>query len=558
MTRLSAWLLLLLIVPNFACAQAKAPAKPGLQLPIGMNLAGIADWEHGFPFRNLMWGSRKWMTRNATGESPWDTQKADQMPVDADGYPLEAPFTPKGGSAQVPFTLLPSVRPRGRYIVRWKGDGEIAAGLNARLVEQRPGRAVIEINVPKPGEGAVVLTIARSRKGNHLRGMSVVSAADEKVDLAKEPFLPEFLKFVRPFPVLRFMDWQATNNSIQHRIEDRKRPTNYTMIATGGDFDGQWGPKPSRLDFQLSGGVAWEVIADLCNRNRSDAWVCVPHRADDQYIREMARFFRTRLNPERKVYLEFSNEIWNWQFQQAQWMLRDKATGDGATKWGFDVWDKADPKKGTGHPERIAWLFRRCFRIWENEFKGTERKRLVRVVPSQHGWFDVGERTVKAVMAHGGADAVSPAGYFGPNEQVYKRWEAAGAGLTADQVLNDMAEVLEKDSMPWTLAYGKLAKQHKLRLVVYEGGQHIQPEGQAEKPYMPALRDAQFHPRMTAIYRRNFEIQKQAGVDLFCAFASIGAQGSRYGSWGHAERYDTPLDRAPKLRALLEVNPPRK
>ena len=365
------------------------------------------------------------------------------------------------------------------------------------------------------------------------------------------------MRFVKPFPVLRFMDWQGTNNSIQRTLADRKRPTAYTMIAQGGDLDGTYGPKPSPLDFTLSGGVAWETIADLCNRNRSDAWICVPHRADDVYLRGMARFFKTHLAREKKVYLEFSNEIWNWGFGQAQWMLGDRATGDGAKAWGYDVWDANDPSKGTGHPERIAWLFRRCFKAWEDEFTGADRGRLVRVVAVQHAWFDTGERTLKAVLAHGGTDALAPAGYFGPDEAIYKGWEAKGAALTTDDVMDDMDQVIETHTKPWTDAYGALARKAKVRLIVYEGGQHLQPEGQAVKPYNPALKDAQFSPRMEDAYLRNFEIQKAAGVDLFCAFASVGRQGTRWGSWGQQERYDTPLSQAPKMRALLKVNPPR-
>ena len=90
-------------------------AVAATRLPIGMNLSGIADYEPGFPFRNLMWGARKWSTRDVAEGGPWDTGKADAMPVDADGYPLAAPFTPKGGTPQIPFTIIPSVRPAGRF-----------------------------------------------------------------------------------------------------------------------------------------------------------------------------------------------------------------------------------------------------------------------------------------------------------------------------------------------------------------------------------------------------------------------------------------------------------
>ena len=165
-----------------------------------MNLAGIADWEPGFPFRNLIWGARKWSTRNVTDGGPWDTGKADAMPVDADGYPLAAPFTPKGATPQIPFTLLPSVRPAGRFLVRWEGDGEIGCGLSSRLITQSKGRATIEI-VPQGDDPVALLSIVRSNPQDHLRDLTVVAEGDAGVDLAKEPFLPEFLRFVKPFPV---------------------------------------------------------------------------------------------------------------------------------------------------------------------------------------------------------------------------------------------------------------------------------------------------------------------------------------------------------------------
>src|SRR3712207_5609122 len=43
--------------------------SPPARLPIGMNLAMIADWEVGFPFLNLMWGARPWLTRDRDGYS---------------------------------------------------------------------------------------------------------------------------------------------------------------------------------------------------------------------------------------------------------------------------------------------------------------------------------------------------------------------------------------------------------------------------------------------------------------------------------------------------------
>ena len=99
-----------------------------------------------------------------------------------------------------------------------------------------------------------------------------------------------------------------------------------------------------------------------------------------------------------------------------------------------------------------------------------------------------------------------------------------------------------------------LARSFNVDMVVYEGGQGVQPEGQQALPYMPALAGAQQHPGMYDLYMKNFILHQEAGCKLFCAFSSVGQQGTRYGSWGHAARYGQPLSETPKLRAILDVN----
>jgi hypothetical protein len=102
-----------------------------------------------------------------------------------------------------------------------------------------------------------------------------------------------------------------------------------------------------------------------------------------------------------------------------------------------------------------------------------------------------------------------------------------------------------------------IARETGLKYVVYEGGQHIQPEGQKELPYMPALKAAQYHPGMYTLYLRNLALHQEIGCELFMAFSSVSKQGTRWGSWGHQERYDQDRSELPKLRALLDVNTPK-
>jgi hypothetical protein len=529
------------------------------KLPIGMNLSGIADWEAGFPFRNLMWGARLWMSKNQNMDGPWQTEQTSKIPLDENGYPLEIPFRVAGQEQpQIVFVIVPNVRKAGRYVLLHDGVGEFS-GLGAtKVLEAAPGR--VELEMKHTGTDMLEgFHLLRSQKGNHVRNIRIVPVEDEKVDLAKAPFLPEFLEFVRPFHALRFMDWAVTNASLEEEWSKRKKPGFYTMTGEGGDADNLWGAKPDAAKYLLSGGVALEVILQAANVTGIDPWLCVPHRANDEYIREMAKLVKEQLDPKLKVYVEYSNEVWNWAFMQAQWMIRSKLAGDMVEAAGGKAWEDDAKTKGNNHPERMGALARRTFKHWEDIWTGADRARLIRVVGVQHGWFDTGQRTGEWVMKNGGADALSPAGYVGPSEVEYKMWDARGAALTAEEAIANLDASFEGGAGKWTREYAALAKKLGLKYVVYEGGQHIQPEGQAgNKPYAPALAAAQTNPAMYDLYLKNLRLHQEVGTDLFCAFASIGAQGSRYGSWGHKARYDQPLSEAPKMRALLDANTPRK
>lgn len=514
-----------------------------------MNLTGIADYATGYPFRNLMWGARRWLTRNADGSGPFNTQQIQHIPLDADGYPLELPWRVNDQDPpQVVFTIIPNVTEPGHYVVLYDGEGRLTAAMGSTVVTAAPGRVVLDLRNVANDSRYEGIAILESKRGNHIRNIRILSLADETIDWRAQPFREDFLKYCRQWHVLRFMDWMQTNRANSKDWTERRAPTYYTMA-----------PPP---------GVALEWMIELANRADADPWFCMPHTATPEYMTAFARLVKKRLDPRRRVYVEYSNEVWNWQFPQSHWVLNNRLAGDliaasGRSAWRegvvpqFDADGIATNTTGLNHPERIAAMNRRCFAAWEQVFTGADRARLVRVIGVQHSWPDTARRTVRWVMQHGGADAVSPAGYFGPDKTIYQRWEAAGAQLTVEQVLDDMREALETKSAPWTREIAAIAREHNLRFIVYEGGQHIQPRDQKETAYMPALRAAQYHPGLAEIYHQNFRLHLEVGCDLFCVFSSISRQGSRWGSWGHQEYYGQPPAEIPKFGALLEFNAPK-
>lgn len=538
------------------------PVTPGNELPrlpIGMNLAGIADWETGFPFRNLMWGARKWMSRNAFGGGPWNTEQAPYFEYDQDGYPLEVPLTTPG-SAGVPqhlFTIVPNVRTAGRYVLLYDGEGSFDASLGTRIISQRPGKIVLQMT---HREGLVeVIAIRKSVRGNHIRNIRILAQDEDPATLAEQPFLPEFLDFCRPFHALRFMDWGATNNSIEESWAERRKPSFYTMVGGSGDADGLWKPKPTSFERMYAGGVSHELMILLANTLDVDVWICIPHRANDEYIRQCAALYRNGLLRNQRVYVEFSNEIWNWQFLQASWMLQSKLAGEIVERRGSRAWEEKDGKlNGVNHPERMGALFSRAFRLWRQGWGDADAERVVTVCAIQAAWADASVRTIEWCLKDGSTDAIAASGYFGPGDTEYTYWAERGSQLTGADVIRSMWHVVERQGLKGNLLrYAVIAKNNGLRYVTYEGGQHIQPKNQQQTPYMPALSSAQNHPQMYELYIENLRQQLRIGCSLFCAFSSVGTQGARTGSWGSKSSYTAPNTVSPKYRALLDCNADR-
>ena len=528
------------------------------KLPIGMNLAGIADWEPGFPFKNLFLGARIWLTRNLQGQGPWNTDAQESFKFDENGYPLEVPVVAAGlDQPQAIFTLVPNVWTPGRYVLLHDGKGEIDGLLNTKVIERRAARIVLQM--AHNGEGKYEgIVIKRSQRGDHIRNIRLVAEEHAEDDLAVHPFLPEFLDFCRPFQCLRFMDWGGTNNSLQESWSDRKRPTFYTMVAKSGDPEGKWGRPPTSFEQRFAGGVAYEYMIQLCNLLKIDMWLCIPHRATEEYIKQLANLVKSTLDPTLRVYLEFSNEIWNWQFHQAGWMLQSPFAGALVEAMGGYPWKNPDRTDGKDHPERIGALFRWAFSIWEREWAG-DHGRLIRVCAIQVGWPDSAKRTIRWCMDHGGVDVVSPTAYFGPTKEHYEIWAALGDKLTADIVIEHMHEVLRASRNGGKLTdVVEFGKSYGLPYVAYEGGQHIQPEKQAVLPYNAALAAAQMHPQMADLYLELIRLHRDLDCKLLAHFNSVGMQGTRWGSWGAKASYAQPDRDSPKMRTLLACNTARR
>jgi hypothetical protein len=273
-------------------------------------------------------------------------------------------------------------------------------------------------------------------------------------------------------------------------------------------------------------------MIELCNTLGMDAWFTLPHRADDDYIRNFARMVKAQLNPEASVFVEHSNEVWNWRFSQAKYADREAA--------------KDSRRFGRGGPAYLKWhaaRSTRIFGIWTEVFGDSDR--MIRVLAGQSANAWSAKQMLEFENTPESIDAWAIAPYFGG-----KLGERA-ASLDLDALM----DLLRTEALPETerdvLEHAALARRFGVDLIAYEGGQHLVAADGKDEATNRLLNVANRDPRMGAIYLDYLRMWKRAGGKLFAHFNHIGTYG-RSGRWGARESYAQPREAAPKYDALMK------
>ena len=123
---------------------------------------------------------------------------------------------------------------------------------------------------------------------------------------------------------------------------------------------------------------------------------------------------------------------------------------------------------------------------------------------------------------------------------------------TVDQALDYLERTALPESIRWIKDQKQVADKYGLKLVAYEGGQHMVGVAGAEnnEAITRLFQAANRHPRMGAIYQQYFDAWTAEGGDLFCYFASTG-RWSKWGSWGILQHDDSAEQSSPKFMATM-------
>jgi len=503
------------------------------KLRIGTNLSGLADYGTELPFVDLMHNCREWYTKDVPGNS-FDSGMADSLTYRSDGYPTHIPQTVNGSELPQKVATIWAITDgwsAGTHTVLYDGAGSLSiSGGITNLVQVNSNK--ITFDYATQTGNYIELVIDSSAISNPIRNIRVLMPGTE-FTYATQPFNPVWINKLLVFKSVRFMDWGSTNNwgqvdswswenSEMAEWSDRSRMDNYTWAN--------------------SKGIPYEMMIKLLNDYDLDGWVCVPHIAGNDYIGQMANLFYTQLEPERKLTVEYSNEIWNWMFGQTNWLYYF-----GCQSQSID-W-----------PEGIVPYIQNCMDIWTGVYSN-DTDRLLRVVGLQTAWLDVSQR-IAFNMRPGSFDAVAPAYYFGlSSESLEAELDILGINATIADVTSRVRQSRNENEKIWMLDIKtQLADPLNLPMHFYEGGQHITPTPFGEIPtYENALLDVQRDTSMYNMYIEWYGFLKtlQSGntpLELM-NFSFIGGRSARYGSWGILETMDqdTALIKAPKYTATIE------
>ena len=306
------------------------------------------------------------------------------------------------------------------------------------------------------------------------------------------PWNPNLLNDLAPFKIIRFMDWNATNDS--------------------NNPQANWSTRKQKTGDQTKAPVAFEWQIDLCNRTKTDYWLNVPHEANlTSYPTSLAQLVHSQLDSSLRVYVEWSNEVWNGSFPQNAYAATQ------GTNLNLPGSDKA-----------LAYQVYASVRVWD-AFEGVFGKgspRLVKILSGQHAWNGpctslmtaLGDSSINPNGSQPTAFAVAP--YFSGTSLAALQTSAAG-----------VASGLDSNA---TCASGK-----GLPLISYEGGADSYSAGNG-------CTTLQHDSGMRSLYSSFLDTLLAHQKGPFMQYTATGS------CWGLKERTGDTLSTSPKYQGVTE------
>ncbi len=483
--------------------------------PIGINLSFVNDYSTELVFTDAFKQSRFWISANADNSGPWST--GIDIPLNNKGFPIQIPYDNGVDAPQKVRTLLlwdiGNAVPTGQYRLLVEGTGQVELKFGASGVYNCPIDTYVNVS------GSVSIEIINSDINDPISDIKFIYP-NYSQNFQQKTFTDEFLTFLDDFQVIRYMNWVQTNNS---NVETWNQRAKYDYFTQAQDA-----------------GVAWEYIIELANLSQKNLWINIPHKADDNYIQQLAIMFQNQLNPNLKIYLEYSNEVWNGIFSQH-----------------YEAAQLASALGYTGTDWERAWKYTAkrsadVFSVFQSVF--SDDSRLVKVIPSQaaNSWLSNQLITFFNDPIYNptqvSADALAIAPYFAGNVANEIVADGVVDTITIEEIVDRMEASLS-DAYQYITSSKQVSDSHSLDLISYEGGQHLVGTGGNVNinDLTQKLILANHHPDLEDVYCQYLDFWYNTVGELFAHYSSHRIY-SKWGSWGVKETMDDITN--PKYLAL--------
>lgn len=592
----------LCLITSLANAQSFDPST----LPqVIYHSGGISYWSHPV-FANALYQGQWLSVQNnnwGTGISPLTAPQ-----FNADGYPqyLNSGERLRGicFGLHVNYGGRPSSWParnltaKGKVVLTWQGEADITLNGGTFLSAESSGastgmlvngRRVYRFTGNSRLEFVLVNAINPANPITDIKVWLPDPADPDNVALENQLYHPTLLDRIgdADWKVIRAMDLLHTNGNPQQDWIDRRQPSHVFM-------DGVLNPRApaNGATGNRSSGMAYEQLIQLCNITNKDLWLCVPHRATDDFVTKLAQLIRygsdgvnpytspqvnpvyPPLNPNLRVFVEYSNEIWSGggSFPQGNYAEQQAAVSVPALS------------KARWNARRFAQIFSR----FQSVFGGTDR--LVRVAAIFTGNSSYSQDFINEIASYGPtltpatqADIMAVTTYFGNGVQDYVNDQGWVTGkLSSDPYWSSPTFVQHLDNVfdEWTrrLLSGDaregggfdavgigggftqwtmdLAEAHDLPIVAYEGGPSIYTDymdgGAADDDGVTIfMEELNRLPRFREVYRIHLNMAKNKGLWTHSMFVDVGSWG-KYGQWGHLEYIDQAPSESVKYQFILD------
>ena len=366
-------------------------------------------------------------------------------------------------------------------------------------------------------------------------------------------FTGDLKQLLSGFTLIRFMDYLATDANNQRHWADRVKPLDTSQYQTLAGYG--WQGK----------GGAWEYAIELANETGKDIWINIPLQVDDDYVTRLAQLLRygsdgtnpysapqaapvfPPLDANLRVYVEYSNEIWNNDFvmNHQNIVLAQQAAAAGGSPLNYDGASSPSllgQRRAAERTKEISDLFRA---VWGDDAL------LTRIRPVLEWQYGNGQAWAQNELGFleaywGNADGLPHVATPYPVRHYLwgggGAWYATLSDTTQPTVAGMVASGLELNLPATTVADGDWARAFGLHETGYEGGFFVGESNLSAT--QNALQDkANIDPAAAGLETQSIDLFYQYGGELPVVFTTSG---ENYGMV-----YPTIHEQAlPKLQAI--------